>query len=399
MNLICFGFDPWNDMWKRNQIMVYLLSRLSWIEKVLFLNPDVWLASDLPYLLSDKGVRVSKNATWRGIVPYKPVPNITVWSPTYLPKLSSLTRRFFDHLLSSVTRRPYILLINRATFSRQELYRVLVENAALSVFDWSDDFVEFLPSTMHNERKELGKAVDRLLQDVDIVFCINEFLAEKARRYNRGTHIIKNASAMDISDLPSSVPLKKRPNWLQRHRGRRIIGYVGWIIPRRLDADLIHAVASMRPEWDFVFVGPKTVRDPLELSARPQRSNIYVYDAVPYANLHEVIQAFDVCIIPNRVNEYTRGNDPIKIFDYMYLRKPIVSTPTSGTEPLSGVIGIAGTAKEFISKIEEGLTMKREFNSVYANAVEGNVWRMRIREVEHILLQGLAGKRHRAKTN
>ena len=42
-NIICFGFMPWSNMWKRNQSMMAEMAKLDFVNKVIFVNPDISL--------------------------------------------------------------------------------------------------------------------------------------------------------------------------------------------------------------------------------------------------------------------------------------------------------------------------------------------------------------------
>ncbi len=72
-------------------------------------------------------------------------------------------------------------------------------------------------------------------------------------------------------------------------------------------------------------MGPRV--EPLPLGTRvPARPNVHILPPVPFRLYPACLSAFDVCILPNRVNAYTAGNDPIKIYDYLAGGTPIVAT-------------------------------------------------------------------------
>jgi len=69
-----------------------------------------------------------------------------------------------------------------------------------------------------------------------------------------------------------------------RGHARPVIGYMGYRVKDRLDLALIDFLAASRPDWSFVFVGPKVGEEPLEelLETRP---NIRVVGPVDYTKL------------------------------------------------------------------------------------------------------------------
>jgi glycosyltransferase involved in cell wall biosynthesis len=80
-----------------------------------------------------------------------------------------------------------------------------------------------------------------------------------------------------------------------------------------------------------------------------------VFEPVPHHRLPGVLKGFDVGIIPNRINEHTAGNDPIKLFDYLATGRPVVATPTAGTEPFAHLIGLAEGAAAFVDAVVQAL--------------------------------------------
>src|SRR5581483_6391073 len=175
-----------------------------------------------------------------------------------------------------------------------------------------------------------------------------------SRSYGANAHVIRNAtnyftfsgrSGAEILGPLQTVLRLKRP----------VIGYVGWLNSLRLDEDLIHFVATARPDWQFVFMGPKA--DPLPLGAKiPQLKNVHFLKSVPYERLPAFLTALDACILPNRINSHTEGNDPIKIYDYLASGKPVVSTATNGTKEFQNELVIAHGHQEFLQGLESVLS-------------------------------------------
>jgi glycosyltransferase involved in cell wall biosynthesis len=69
------------------------------------------------------------------------------------------------------------------------------------------------------------------------------------------------------------------------------------------------------------------IRDEYQLGDR-----LITIDKKPYKEIPDYINASDVCILPSEVNETMRYIVPIKIYEYMALGKPIISTRLPGVE-------------------------------------------------------------------
>ena len=67
------------------------------------------------------------------------------------------------------------------------------------------------------------------------------------------------------------------------------------------------------------------------------------YDKLPF-----VIKSFELAIIPHLINEHTKGNDLLKVLDYMACSIPTVSTNCSGVSKYADCIYIARDHNQFI---------------------------------------------------
>ncbi|MDQ6739202.1 MAG: glycosyltransferase, partial [Actinomycetota bacterium] len=93
----------------------------------------------------------------------------------------------------------------------------------------------------------------------------------------------------------------------------------------RFDTRLVLHSAAALPDVSFVLAGPVLLgqqsRDRLS-----QTPNIHVLGVVEHAMIPSLLHAFDVCILPMPVSEFTDSLDPIKIREYLAAGRPVVST-------------------------------------------------------------------------
>src|SRR6266478_1922830 len=54
--------------------------------------------------------------------------------------------------------------------------------------------------------------------------------------------------------------------------------------------------------------------------------NIFMTGPVPYARIPDYMSAFDVCITPHKISQFTESLNPIKLWEYLAAGLPIVST-------------------------------------------------------------------------
>ena len=115
-------------------------------------------------------------------------------------------------------------------------------------------------------------------------------------------------------DLPLPDDMKEIPH--------PILGFFG-LIRDWVDLDLQAEVARLRPDWHIVLIGDST----LDLGPYRNIPNIHFLGRRPYEQLPAYCKAFDVGLIPFKVNDLTKAVNPIKLKEYLAAGLPVVSTP------------------------------------------------------------------------
>jgi glycosyltransferase involved in cell wall biosynthesis len=144
------------------------------------------------------------------------------------------------------------------------------------------------------------------------------------------SHLRSLRSHLTVHRAPNGVDLDwfraraaESPVGRDRHEGRPVAGYVG-VIGRWLDYDLLAGTLETCPEIDFVFVGPTTEGAVLERLQRHR--NFRWVPRRPYAEIPGIISGFDACLIPFSEGPIARTTNPVKVFEYFALGKPVVTT-------------------------------------------------------------------------
>jgi len=390
INIINLGFNPWSPFWKRNQTIVQLLSQKYSSNKVLFLHSEIWLADLLRNPFGSlSGLQKYK---WRTIVPRKVSDNITAFTPIRFPKQNQLifsekiARLYNFSIINSYIDKPFILIINDPQ-ANALIVNYLQSRSTLTIFDWSDDFVEF--SDNKNEQAVCAETCKKYCQQSDIVFTVNEKLRGRANFFNKNSFTVRNAT--NFFTFERSQQEKKIKDKIRR-LGVKVVGYIGWLNSLRFDLELLKYIIINRPAVQFVFMGPKSDDKPLGPEI-PTMSNVHILPPVSYFDYPAYLSALDVCILPNIISPHTEGNDPIKIYDYLASGNPIVSTKTAGTEQFQKYIFWANNKVEFLNYLDVALVENDDFASMARREVARlHSWQARFEEIDAIiepLLQGI----------
>ncbi len=217
---------------------------------------------------------------------------------------------------------------------------------ALVVFDVMDELSAFkyAPADMiERDRLALGRA--------DLVFTGGPSLYNARKHRHPRVHLF--ASGVDEAHFAQARhPATPVPPALAALPHPRI-GFFG-VIDERTDLALLRAVAALRPDYQWVLVGPHTKINPLDL---PQGANLHYLGQQSYADLPGFCKGFDVCMMPFARNEATRFISPTKTLEYMAAHKPVVSTRiTDVAEPYSHIVTLADSADEFVAAVDAALT-------------------------------------------
>jgi glycosyltransferase involved in cell wall biosynthesis len=170
-------------------------------------------------------------------------------------------------------------------------------------------------------------AHSRVLRDESMaaVIASADALHRDVARYRRGNHALVT-NGVDVEHFSASRDEAMLRPQLRRlvQRGVPIVGFFGTLAPW-IDIRLVVEVARLRPGYQFAIIGPMLAKAPLAIDGVP--ANLHLVGPVPYEDLPSQAIFCDVLMLPFRIDEITNATSPLKLFEYMALRVPIVSTP------------------------------------------------------------------------
>jgi len=130
--------------------------------------------------------------------------------------------------------------------------------------------------------------------------------------------------------------------------GRPIVGFVGALY-EWVDQRLIAAVARALPDFHFVFVGPQGRRG---LSERLRNTrNVRFLGRRPYERVPAYVAAFDVCWVPFDHGRIARAANPVKVYEYLALGKPVVSTPIADVDSFDPHVRVGHDVGEVVAQL------------------------------------------------
>jgi glycosyltransferase involved in cell wall biosynthesis len=216
------------------------------------------------------------------------------------------------------------------------------------------DCVEYFSSINPKIDKIIKKKTDLLIKNSHLFFVNSATLAKVFSKYKP----ILIPQGFDLVTFENNVKTKIK---IHLPAGKPIIGYTG-SINYRLDYELLNKVVKTHPNWNFVFIGSKqanSIEDNLLQTEFWQRKlfenpNVFVFKNQPKKNLPAIISHFNICLIPYISNiKFNKYCFPMKIFEYFYMGKPVVSTPIEELVQFKPYVKIISSAKDMSNAIEK----------------------------------------------
>jgi glycosyltransferase involved in cell wall biosynthesis len=340
VGVIALAPDPWGRQWMDRH---YLMSRLADYFQVLWLYQPGW--------------QESLSAMWRpGVVSAAaeaPRPEaLQVYEPeSWLPRLgrpASIARMTSRERLKRACERL------RARGCKKIVFFVCRPELADGLEHGLHDFGAYYVSDEYSfSAKEVPvpPAERDVLKAAGVVFLTSPALMEKRGAFNPNTHFIP--MGVDFQKFATPVP---EPEDLRNIPHPRI-GYVGHL-KNVLDWPLLLELSDLHPEWSFIFVGPRRPHPEIDEVLRQMdlRPNVHFLGGKPTEILGAYPQHFDVCLMPYRLDDYTKYVYPLKMHEYLASGRPVVSSGIRSVEDFRHVVSIASGREEWSNAIERALS-------------------------------------------
>ncbi len=218
---------------------------------------------------------------------------------------------------------------------------------SLVVYDCMDELSGFAGAP-----PELAEREAALFGVADLVFTGGHSLYAAKRERHPRVHAFP--SSVDASHFRRARGKAHPTPPDQADIGGPRIGFFG-VVDERMDLELLARVATERPNYQLIMLGPVVKIDPASL---PRLPNIHWLGAKPYERLPAYLHGWDVAMMPFALNDATRFISPTKTLEYLAAGKPVVSTAIRDVVTPYGEQGLVRIADRgtFAAAIDRALT-------------------------------------------
>jgi UDP-galactopyranose mutase len=326
-DIICLSHLRWDFVYQRPQ---HLLSRFARNARVFFFEEPIF--TDEPTRLD-----ISRREDNLHVV----VPHISN-ADRESRDIVEMQREMLGELIDSQSVKDFVLWFYTPMAMD---FAAHIEPAA-TVFDCMDELSAFKfapPELIENER--------RLMEKADVVFTGGQSLYEAKRDRHQNIHAFP--SSIDVAHFETARSVSEEPAD-QKSIAHPRIGYCG-VIDERLDVAMVGKMAELRPDWQFVMIGPVVKIREEDL---PRRENIHYLGGKDYKELPQYLAGWDVAMMPFAINDSTKFISPTKTPEYLAAGKPVVSTAIRDVvRPYGdkGLVHIATMAEEFATACDKAM--------------------------------------------
>lgn len=329
-DLVVLSLEPWDEVWRRNQYLVDGLLRADPSLRVLFVEPsnDV-----LHSIVSGRGVRRGRGlraADGYGgrlhlFQPDKVLPRLAG------PAADAGLRRAVRTAVRSIGMEAPVLWINDPGWAG-----LVAATGWPSLYDMTDDWLA-ADRTPRELRRIASNEALLMARCRTVVVCSAGLLATRGR--DRTVVLIPNAVDVERYRVP-----RARPADLPALSAL----YLGTLHEDRLDVGLVQrsADAAASAGGRLVLVGPSALsRENADRLAGHR--GVLLLGSRSWVDVPAYLQHATVLVVPHVVDGFTDSLDPIKLYEYLAVGRPIVSTPVAGFRGLDSAALTVADARLF----------------------------------------------------
>ncbi|MHB8840634.1 MAG: glycosyltransferase [Candidatus Aquicultor sp.] len=246
----------------------------------------------------------------------------------------------------------------------------------LSVYNAVDDWP--LHPRFALMRQSFEQNINRIREEADAIFAVSDRLVDKLNGSKAKAFLIPNGVDLDgymqvDTRVPEDLACINSPR----------VGYVG-VMQERFDTDLFRTVVEQTPDISYILIGP--LFSPTHFTALKAYSNVHFLGSRNKRDIPAYIKGFDACVMPHRIDDFTKAMNPIKLYEYLAAGKPVISTPIPGLDAFNGFVEFAGDANCFIRKIKTALSADQADRiPARIEFAKENSWSSRIENIAAII--------------
>ena len=373
-SIICFAHDWKADPTSKTHIMRILSenNRVLWVNSIGWRRPTVSgrdarrIVNKLKQVATESFVQVNRN--------------LHVVSPIALPLPGVPGVATINDVLLTASIRYFA---KRAGLERPILWTFMPNTVGLVgrlgeskvIYHAVDEYSAFAGVP----REAFKRMETELVKRADLVITSADSLCAERRRLNPCTYFVSHG--VDVAHFSRALDPGMTPPTDARGLTSPVVGFFG-LIAEWLDLDLIRAMALRCTDWTFVMVGKATV----DVTPLRGLANVRLLGQKPYETLPAYCRAFDVGVIPFKIDDLTLKVNPLKLREYLAAGLPVVSSDLPEVRKYADLVQLASGPDGFIAAVERALADRSETAArARVEAMKHESWEARVEEISELI--------------
>ena len=295
-----------------------------------------------------------------------------------------LLNRILMQELEKIRKPKYVQLYSTDWKLSVENIKDYISKGFKFIYEYIDDISPELAGTKDIPQNIIDK-YEFAMSEKDVFVVVTADMLHKDVVEHRGEeNIAFSSNGVDYSFFESfDENFEFEPEFIEiLNRGKPIVCYYG-ALAKWFDYDLIKKIAAT-DRYSVVLFGIK-YDESYDQNINGEE-NIYFLGPRDYRVLKNYAKKCDVLTIPFVINDITRATSPVKVFEYMALHKPIVTTDMNECRKYESVL-IGKNHDDFIEKLDTAMKLREdgEYIGLLDKEARENDWSMKARAIIELI--------------
>ena len=252
------------------------------------------------------------------------------------------------------------------------------------IYEYIDDISPELAGTKNLPQNIIDKYEFAMSNDEVIVVTTADLLKKDVVEHRGEKNLVVSSNGVDYDFFQSFDEDYEFEDEFKGilEKGKPIVCYYG-ALAKWFDYELIKKIGET-DKYSVVLFGIK-YDESFDENLKDEK-NIYFLGARDYKVLKNYARKCDILTIPFKINNITRATSPVKVFEYMALNKPIVTTDMNECRKYKSIL-IGKDHQSFIDMLDKALKSADDKNyiAVLDKEAKENDWYMKASAIIELL--------------
>ena len=252
------------------------------------------------------------------------------------------------------------------------------------IYEYIDDISPELAGTKNLPQNIIDKYEFAMSNDEVIVVTTADLLKKDVVEHRGEKNLVVSSNGVDYDFFQSFDEDYEFEDEFKEilEKGKPIVCYYG-ALAKWFDYELIKKIGET-DKYSVVLFGIK-YDESFDENLKDEK-NIYFLGARDYKVLKNYARKCDILTIPFKINNITRATSPVKVFEYMALNKPIVTTDMNECRKYKSIL-IGKDHQSFIDMLDKALKSADDKNyiAVLDKEAKENDWYMKASAIIELL--------------